>query len=155
MMDTRQVTWLATCLRCCWSLPCSGISLHRGSCEWLPRSKHVAPSTPSISRGKILQGRWLSSGSFGLWQFATSPVDPLRSAFGCKPNPFDMLMKVAARVPRQCPHLLRQDDAGSAHFGRVVLQLGQAVLHWQYGLRIVDVNARAEFHARVGGCVNV
>src|SRR5215475_8081436 len=51
--------------------------------------------------------------------------------------------------------LLRQDDAGPAHFGRVVLQLGQAVLHWQHGLRIVDMNARTEFQARDGGRVDV
>src|SRR5215467_313079 len=65
------------------------------------------------------------------------------------------LMKVATRVPRQCPHLLRQDDARPAHFGWVVLQLGQTVLHWHHSLRIVDVNARAEFHARDGGGVDV
>lgn len=37
--------------------------------------------------------------------------------------------------------LLGQDYPGPAHFGRVVLQLGKAILHWQHGLGIVDVHA--------------
>jgi hypothetical protein len=37
----EMVTWLATCLRSCWSPPCSGIFLLRSSCEWSAHSKRA------------------------------------------------------------------------------------------------------------------
>src|SRR5262245_35115214 len=56
MTDTRQVTWLATCLRSCWSLPCSGISLRKGSCEWSAHSERV-------SEPLVLSSGYFCSGS--------------------------------------------------------------------------------------------
>src|SRR5215472_838299 len=66
MTDMRWVTWLATCRRCYWSLVCSGISLQRGSCEWLAHSKRDELSTsPSCEQDTDLQGRWrYPAGSF-------------------------------------------------------------------------------------------
>src|SRR5262245_58274636 len=41
------------CLRYFWSLPSSGISHQRDSCEWSAHSKRVALSNTLISRGQV------------------------------------------------------------------------------------------------------
>src|ERR1700761_6557485 len=51
--------------------------------------------------------------------------------------------------------LLRNDIAGASHFRREILQLRQAVLHRQHGLRIVDVYARRELQGWNGCGVDI
>jgi hypothetical protein len=56
---------------------------------------------------------------------------------------------------RTVTDLLRHDHPRATEFRREVLELGQPILHRQDGLRIIDMDFRAELQTGYGGRVDV